>query len=137
MLCVSIFCFSAFKTPLPGTFPVLSSSYAQSVSVLLSSPQFDGFSPQTRPCQCIQMTLFINNESACVPEYMRLRVSMFADQLFSSHDEEGEKLDFPLVLSRSLPPSRCLRRRRVINDLIDVELSYPKVPQLSTGSLSE
>lgn len=89
---VSIFSFSAFETPLSSIFPVLSSSYAQSVSVSLSSPQFDGFSPQTRPCQCIQMTLFIDNESACVPAYMCLRASVLADQLLPSHDEEGGEI---------------------------------------------
>lgn len=97
--CVSIFSFSACEVPLSSIFAVLSSSYAQSVSVLLSSPQFDGFSPQTRPCQCIQMTLFINNDSAWMPAYMR--VSVLADQLLLSHDEEGQKFDFPPSLSFS------------------------------------
>lgn len=112
-MCVSIFSFSAREMPLSSVFAVLSSSYAQSVSVLLSSPQFDGFSPQTRPCRCIQMTLFINNESACVPAYMCLRVSVLADQLLLSHDQEGHKFDFPPSLSLSqglslaLPPASC------------------------------
>lgn len=65
-----------------------------------------------------------------MPAYMR--VSVLADQLLLSHDEEGQKFDFPLSLSfsqgLSLPPSCFLRRRHIINGLIDVEPSDSKLP---------
>lgn len=59
-------CVSVFETPFLSFVPVISSPCRQSVSFSLSPPPFDGFRPQTRPCLCIPMTLFINHEHACM-----------------------------------------------------------------------
>lgn len=55
-------CASVCKTPSLYVLPVISSSCRHCVSRSLSPPLFNGFSPQTWLCQCIPMTLFINNE---------------------------------------------------------------------------
>lgn len=69
-----------------------------------------------------------------LPACLRTCVCVRLCSLISSSrhmTRRGEKFDFPLSLSlsRSLSPSRFLRRRHATNDLIDVEPSYPKVPQ--------